>query len=134
MREMTRSLSRLTLALLLISPPAFSEADGIDWVAAEKGILYNGDLVFSGCVRTDLRTNQSMKIAAMKARANIAKTRGLTVDGHESLAIAGKESTFSSVITETASANLRPIKIVFEEMVMVEHLSEYCVLVKEENP
>jgi len=121
------------VGLILVATASIAAADSFYWMAAEKGVFHKSGIAFGGCAPADSLTDEKAKNAAtIRARANIAKSRSLSVSGEERLAtFQSGDTRYSATVTESTSAPVRPIKIVEEKLEMIDGVSNICVLIVE---
>lgn len=117
----------LSAALLLLSHPVF--ATEVDWQAAEGGIFYQGRAAYAGCAMLNLPAEMAKKIATVRAAANNARAHSLVVSGEEHARINGEASEFEFTITESASAILKSVTVLHEEVLALEGDKSICVLI-----
>lgn len=120
---------QLSAVLLMLSNPVF--ASGIDWQAAEGGVVFQERLAYSGCAKLTLAAEMAKKVATVRAVANAARARNLVVSGEEHLTVS-EHDDLKYTITETSRAILHHTTVLYEEVVDIEGDHSLCVLVAEE--
>lgn len=124
-------ISLLAVTIVMMAA-TLAHGDSLDWPAAEKGILVGAFVAFSGCTPAAGVIDKARTVALLKAKVNISRTRELMVSGTEhAVTDSSGKNQYSFTVAEKTSATLRPVRLIKEELVVLEGVSNLCVLVAE---
>lgn len=126
------------LGFVMMLYGASAEAAQVDWMSAANGIATERGVAYSGCSQAVSATDsKARKVALMRAQANIARMRSTAVSGEERLSVnsgAGNVSRYSLSVVEESDDFILPLVVMEEELVVVDNVSNFCVLVIEQKP
>lgn len=114
------------IGLLCITAPALSA----DWTEAEEGVQENGQMAFPGCAPAEsIVDKKALKIAILRAQANVARSQSNVVSGTEQLLIGKNKDQYKVTIYETNEAYMNKVSIIDRKMAQIDGLEQLCVLI-----
>ena len=109
-------------------------AEPIDWLRAEGGVPFERAVAFSGCAPSgSLTDKQAYKVALLRAQANIARTKHVTVSGEEHMTDQQGSASYNLTVFETTGDFLNPIMVVNQEITDIDNVQQLCLLVIERS-
>ena len=108
-------------------------AEPVDWLRAENGIPLEQSTAFAGCSPAEsLADQKAYKVALLRAQANIARAKHVTVSGEEHIT-AGQQGNvdYKMTVFEASSAFLGQLDVVDKEITEIDNVRQLCLLVIE---
>ena len=108
-------------------------AEPIDWLRAENGVPFEQSTAFSGCsLAESLADQKAYKLALLRAQANVARAKYVTVSGEEHIT-AGQHGNddYKMTLFEASSAVLGQLDVVAQELTEIDKARQLCLLVIE---
>lgn len=114
------------IGFLCITAPALSA----DWTEAEEGVQVNGQMAFPGCAPArSIVDEKALKIATLRAQANVARSQSKMVSGEEQLLYGKNKDQYKVTIYETNEAYMNKVSIIERKIAPIDGVEQLCVLI-----
>jgi hypothetical protein len=131
-------LKQLAIVVLLLGTGSVamwfltSKALPLGWVFSNESVRVGDAIAFPGCASAKtIDDSSALKLAVIRAQANLARWKNVTITGTEQSKSNNNESHYSLTVSETAEAYMRPVVIVDRQLAVIDETSQLCVLVTE---
>lgn len=124
---------RCLSGVLLMVCAVTAWAEPVDWLRAENGVPYGQATAFSGCSPAEsLADLKAYKMALLRAQANAARAKHVTVSGEEHITAGQHENAdYKIKIFETSNAFLGQLDVAVQEITEIDNVRQLCLLVIE---
>jgi hypothetical protein len=111
-----------------------SKASNLDWWLTDDKVLIGDSIAFPGCALSkSIDDPGAMKKAVIRAQANLVRSKKVSISGAEQSKSSGYANNYSLSVSETAEAYMKPTVVVEKKLVVIDDMSQLCVLVMERH-
>jgi hypothetical protein len=111
---------------------ASTAARAEDWTVETRGVHVAQGLGFPGCAPAQsINDVKALKMAMLKAQANMVRSRNTTVSGSEETTTGTKKEQYSLTVYESSESYLKPIMVIDKKLAVIDDVQQLCVLVIE---